>query len=58
MHNDKVTVDVPKTGDDTNLIFWLILLGAGLAGCVTAAVLVIKKKKKPAVPETEPPATE
>lgn len=58
VHNDKVTVDVPKTGDDTNLIFWLILLGAGLAGCVTAAVLAIKKKKKIAVPETEPPATE
>ena len=58
VHNDKVTVDVPKTGDDTNLIFWLTLLGAGLAGCVTAAVLAMKKKKKPAVPETEPPATE
>ena len=60
IHNDKVTetTSVPKTGDDSNILPWLILLGAGLAGCVTATVLAVKKKKKPAVSETEPSAAE
>ena len=31
VHNTKITVDVPKTGDDS-LTPWIILIAAGLAG--------------------------
>lgn len=31
VHNNKITVDVPKTGDDS-LTPWIILIAAGLAG--------------------------
>lgn len=53
IHNDKVTetASVPKTGDDTNVLPWLILLGAGLAGCITAIILAVKKKKAVSVPK-------
>lgn len=33
VHNNKITVDVPKTGDDS-LTPWIILIAAGLAGIV------------------------
>ena len=32
MHNEKQPQDVPKTGDQTNLIFWILLLGTAAAG--------------------------
>lgn len=36
---------VPKTGDENNLLLWLILLGVGLAGCGAAAWLILRKKR-------------
>ena len=33
VHNDKITVDVPKTGDDTNLALWIGLDGSGGNRC-------------------------
>lgn len=44
VHNDKITVDVPKTGDDSNLALWLTLLGVSMAG-VGAAIFFSHKKR-------------
>lgn len=45
VHNDKVTVDVPKTGDDNNLVLWLAILGVSLVG-VGGTVYFSRKNKK------------
>ena len=45
VHNDKVTVEVPQTGDKNNLTLWFVLLGAGAAGCTAAVFLTMKKRK-------------
>ena len=45
VHNDKVTVDVPKTGDDTNLVLWLAILGVSLVG-IGGTVYFSRKHKK------------
>ena len=45
VHNDKVTVDVPKTGDDNNLVLWLAILGVSLVG-IGGTVYVSRKNKK------------
>lgn len=45
VHNEKVTVDVPKTGDDTNTWLWIGLMAACVLGAGAAGtVLVIRKK--------------
>lgn len=44
VHNDKITVDVPKTGDDNNLALWLTLLGVSMAG-VGATIYFGRKKR-------------
>lgn len=44
VHNDKITVDVPKTGDDSNLALWLTLLGVSMAG-VGVAIFIGHKKR-------------
>lgn len=44
VHNDKITVDVPKTGDDSDLALWLTLLGVSMAG-IGAAVFFGHKKR-------------
>lgn len=45
IHNDKTTVDVPKTGDDTDLVLWLSLLGVAAAGVGCAAFFCLKKRR-------------
>ena len=46
VHNDKITVDVPKTGDNSNLWVWISLMVLGVAGAGTTLVLGRKKRKK------------
>lgn len=46
VHNDKITVDVPKTGDDTDLGLWIGLMLAGAAGMAGTAVFYFKKVRK------------
>ena len=48
VHNEKITVDVPKTGDETNLAAWIALFGVGSIGLLTTAVLTIRKRRKKA----------
>ncbi len=45
VHNEKVTVDVPKTGDDTNMWLWIGLMGLAVLG-IGAAIAVPQLKKK------------
>ncbi|MDO4286295.1 MAG: SpaA isopeptide-forming pilin-related protein [Eubacteriales bacterium] len=44
VHNDKVTVDVPKTGDDTNIWLWVGIMALCAAGAGTAFFIGRKKK--------------
>ena len=44
VHNDKITVDVPKTGDDNNLVLWLTLLGVSMAGVGVVIFFGYKKR--------------
>ena len=46
IHNDKVTVDVPKTGDDSNLVLWIALMLAGAAGMAGTGIFYFKKVRK------------
>ena len=46
VHNDKVTVDVPKTGDDFNPWMWVGLIAASAAGLGTSIFWAKKRKKK------------
>lgn len=46
VHNEKITVDVPKTGDESNLATWVTLMLLGAAGVTAATVLYIKKRKR------------
>ena len=46
VHNDKVTVDVPKTGDDFNPWMWIGLIAASAAGLGTSIFWAKKRKKK------------
>ena len=48
VHNEKITVDVPKTGDENNLAAWIALLGVGGIGLLTTAVITIRKRRKKA----------
>lgn len=45
IHNDKSTVDVPKTGDDFNLTLWISLFAIAAAGAGTAAFFYFRKRK-------------
>lgn len=47
IHNDKVTVDVPKTGDNFNPWIWVGLIAASTAG-LGASIFWAKKRKKKA----------
>ena len=44
VHNDKITVDVPKTGDDNHLALWLAILGVSAAGI--GGVVYFSRKKR------------
>lgn len=44
VHNDKITVDVPKTGDNSPLALWITVFCLSLAG-IGGAVLVSRKKR-------------
>lgn len=46
VHNEKITVEIPKTGDDNNLWAWIALLGLSGIGILTTAVISIKKRSK------------
>lgn len=46
IHNDKTTVDVPKTGDDFNLTLWASLFAVGMVGA-GAGIFIYLKKRKP-----------
>lgn len=48
VHNDKITVDVPKTGDSSNLWLWIGLMAAGLGGIGACAYGLRKRKKNKA----------
>lgn len=45
VHNEKITVDVPQTGDATNIWLWVGLMAAGAAG-IAAAVIIPRRKKR------------
>lgn len=45
VHNDKITVDVPKTGDTSNLWLWIGLMAAGISG-IGVCVYGLRKRKK------------
>ena len=45
IHNDKTKVDVPKTGDDTDLMLWISLLGLAAAGAGCTAFFYLKKRR-------------
>lgn len=45
IHNDKTKVDVPKTGDDANLMLWISLLGLAAAGAGCTAFFYLKKRR-------------
>lgn len=45
VHNDKITVEVPKTGDASNLWLWLGLMAAG-AGGIGACAYILRRRKK------------
>lgn len=45
VHNDKVTVDVPKTGDNFNPWIWVGLIAASTAG-LGASIFWAKKRRK------------
>ena len=47
VHNEKVTVDVPKTGDDTNMWLWIGLMGLAVLGIGAAIAVPQLKKRKP-----------
>ncbi|MHA9737022.1 SpaA isopeptide-forming pilin-related protein [Robinsoniella peoriensis] len=47
VHNDKVTVDVPKTGDNFNPWIWVGLIAGSTAG-LGASIFWIKRRKKKA----------
>ena len=47
VHNDKVTVDVPKTGDNFNPWIWVGLIAASTVG-LGASIFWAKKRKKKA----------
>lgn len=44
VHNDKITVDAPKTGADNNLVLWLTLLGVSMAGVGVVIFFGYKKR--------------
>lgn len=52
VHNEKVTVDVPKTGDDTNTWLWIGLMAVCVLGAGTAATVLVIRKKKTSQTET------
>lgn len=43
VHNNKITVDVPKTGDDSPLVLWLVLTAIGAVGVTGSAIFYFKK---------------
>lgn len=45
IHNSKVTLDVPKTGDETKLALWIALVGIGITGLSVTAFLFWKRRK-------------
>lgn len=43
VHNNKITVDVPKTGDDAPLMLWLALTVLGAVGVTGSAIFYFRK---------------
>jgi len=50
VHNEKVTVEVPKTGDDSNLFLWIALMAVGAAGAGATVFFYLKKKRESGKP--------
>ena len=46
MYNEKTTVDVPKTGDETNLGLWIGLMICGLTGIAGTTIVCLRKRRK------------
>ena len=46
VHNNKITVDVPKTGDNSHVWIWFGLMALGMAGVGTSLLVGRKKRKK------------
>ena len=46
MTNEKIPVpDIPQTGDNSNLGFWIGLGAIALGGLISTAIVTIKRKK-------------
>ena len=46
VYNEKTTVDVPKTGDETNLGLWIGLMICGLTGIAGTTIVCLRKRRK------------
>lgn len=46
VHNGKITVDVPKTGDNSHVWIWFGLMALSMAGVGTSLFVGRKKRKK------------
>ena len=46
VYNEKTTVDVPKTGDETNLGMWIGLMICGLTGIAGTTIVCLRKRRK------------
>ncbi len=42
---NKRTPDIPQTGDESNIGFWIGLAAVALGGVIATAIVLIKKKK-------------
>ncbi len=45
VHNEKITVDVPKTGDNSNLWAWISLMALSLTGMIVTRNVPRRKKR-------------
>ena len=44
MHNE--LRDTPKTGDDSNPVLWMVLMGVSGVAAIACAVCIYKKSRK------------
>ena len=53
VHNDRVTVEIPKTGDTANLMIWGLLLCLAGTGIIAAMVHMIRHRHQVVQPKTK-----
>lgn len=53
VHNDRVTVEIPKTGDTANLMIWGLLLCLAGTGIIAAMVHMIRHRHQMIQPKTK-----